>query len=72
VFALQSIAAQPERPERAGHHGAAEASGFSLHAGLDIQPGERAELERLRRYVSRSPADLMARLAGLVPPPRTG
>ena len=55
VFTLQSIAAQPERPERAGRHGAAEAGGFSLHAGLDIQPGERAKLERLCRYVSRPP-----------------
>ena len=55
VFRLQSIAAQPERPERAGRHGAAEAGGFSLHAGLDIQPGERAKLERLCRYVSRPP-----------------
>ena len=52
VFTLQSVAAQPEREAR---HGAAEAGGFSLHAGLDIQPGERAKLERLCRYVSRPP-----------------
>ena len=52
VFTLQSVAAQPEREVR---HGAAEAGGFSLHAGLDIQPGERAKLERLCRYVSRPP-----------------
>ncbi len=52
VFTLQSIAAQPER---AGRDGAAEAGGFSLHAGLEIQPGERARLERLCRYVSRPP-----------------
>ncbi|MFN5158651.1 MAG: transposase [Betaproteobacteria bacterium] len=52
VFTLQSIAAQPER---AGRNGAAEAGGFSLHAGLGIQPGERAKLERLFRYVSRPP-----------------
>ena len=52
VFTLQSVAAPPER---AGRHGAAEASGFSLHAGLEIQPGERAKLERLCRYVSRPP-----------------
>ena len=52
VFTLQSVPAQPERE---GRHGAAEAGGFSLHAGLDIQPGERAKLERLCRYVSRQP-----------------
>lgn len=56
MFTLQSIAAQPERPEwpeRERRHGAAEASGFAPHAGLDIQPGERARLERLCRYVRR-------------------
>jgi hypothetical protein len=49
VFTLQSIAAQHEREVR---HGAAETGGFSLHAGLAIQPRERAKLERLCRYVS--------------------
>lgn len=33
----------------------ANADGFSLHAGLDIQPHERQKLERLCRYVSRPP-----------------
>lgn len=33
----------------------ARAGGFSLHAGLGIQPGQRAKLERLCRYVSRLP-----------------
>jgi hypothetical protein len=28
---------------------------FSLHAGIDIQPGQRQKLERLCRYVSRPP-----------------
>jgi len=65
VFTLQTVPAQPEGQ---GRHGAAEASGFSLHAGLKIQPGERAKLERLCRYVSRPPV-ATARLA-LVPPPR--
>jgi Putative transposase len=36
-------------------HGAAEAGGCSLHARLGIHPGERARLERVRRYVSRPP-----------------
>ena len=30
-------------------------SGDPMHAGLDIQPGQRAKLERLCRYVSRPP-----------------
>jgi hypothetical protein len=34
---------------------AARAGGFSLHAGIDIAPGQRARLERLCRYVSRPP-----------------
>ncbi len=33
----------------------ARAGGFSLHAGIDIQPGQRAKLERLCRYASRPP-----------------
>jgi hypothetical protein len=36
-------------------NGAARAGGFSLHAGINIQPGQRAKLERLCRYVSRPP-----------------
>ena len=52
MFTLQSIAAQHEREVR---HGAAETGGFSLHAGLEIQPRERAKLERLCRYASRPP-----------------
>jgi hypothetical protein len=36
-------------------NGAARADGFSLHAGIDIAPGQRAKLERLCRYVSRPP-----------------
>ncbi len=52
LFTLQTVRAQPAG---AGRHGAAEAGGFSLHAGLEIQPGERAKLERLCRYVSRPP-----------------
>ena len=34
-------------------NGAATSGGFSLHAGIDIQPGQRAKLERLCRYASR-------------------
>lgn len=45
-----------EEPEQQGdHRGAAHAGGFSLHAGLDIQPHQREKLERLCRYVSRPP-----------------
>ena len=38
------------------------AGGFSLHAGIDIQPAQRAKLERLCRCVSR-PAVATERLA---------
>jgi hypothetical protein len=55
VFTLQTVAAQADQAEGEGCRGAAEAGGFSLHAGLDIQPGERMKLERLCRYVSRPP-----------------
>jgi hypothetical protein len=37
------------------HRSAGNAGGFSLHAGLDIQPHQREKLERLCRYVSRPP-----------------
>ena len=52
MFTLQTV---PAQPQGGGRHGTAEASGFSLHTGLEIQPGERAKLERLYRYVSRPP-----------------
>jgi hypothetical protein len=32
-----------------------QAGGFSLHADIDIEPGQRQKLERLCRYVSRPP-----------------
>ena len=52
VFTLHSV---PAPDDGAGHNGAAQGGGFSLHAGLDIQPGQRAKLERVCRYVSRPP-----------------
>ncbi|MCI0436641.1 MAG: transposase [Gemmatimonadetes bacterium] len=52
VFTLQTV---PAHEEGAGRNGAAQAGGFSLHAGRDIQPGQHAQLERLCRYVSRPP-----------------
>ena len=60
VFTLRTVPAQGE--EREARNGAAQAGGFSLHAGLDIQTGQRAKLERLCRYVSRPPL-AVARLA---------
>jgi len=59
VFTLQSVPAQGEGE---GRNGAAQAGGFSLHAGLDIEIGQHAKLERLCRYVSRAPvsADRLA------------
>ena len=53
VFTQRTVPAQGEEGE--GRNGAAQAGGFSLHAGLDIQTGQRAKLERLCRYVSRPP-----------------
>jgi hypothetical protein len=54
LFTLQTVPARLHGLE-GDHNGAARAGGFSLHAGLDIQPGQRAKLERLCRYVSRPP-----------------
>ena len=51
-FTLRTLPAQA--PDD-GAYGAAQAGGFSLHAGLDIGPGPRATLERLRRYATRPP-----------------
>lgn len=59
VFTLQSVSAQDDGE---GRNGAAQAGGFSLHSGLDIQPTQRAKLERLCRYVSR-PSLAVDRLA---------
>jgi outer membrane receptor protein involved in Fe transport len=41
--------------QQGDHRSAAEAGGFSLHAGIDIEPHQRTKLERLCRYVSRPP-----------------
>ena len=48
VFTPQSV---PTQGEGEGRNGAAQSGGFSLHAGLDIQSGQRAQLERLCRYL---------------------
>ena len=45
----------PEAEQQGDHRGAAQAGGFSLHAGIDIEPHQRPKLERLCRYVSRPP-----------------
>ena len=50
---------RPARTRPAGlegdPNGAARAGGFSLHAGIDIEPHPHEKLERLCRYVSRPP-----------------
>ncbi|MGI8843407.1 MAG: transposase [Gemmatimonadaceae bacterium] len=51
VFTLQTMPAEPEGPRR----DVAEASGFSLHAGVAAQGSQRDKLEHLARYVSRPP-----------------
>jgi len=55
LFTLQTVPARPEEDLQSDHREAANAGGFSLHAGLDIGPQQRAKLERLCRYVSRLP-----------------
>ena len=56
LFTLQTVPArEPESEQQGDGRGAANADGFSLHAGLDIQPYQREKLERLCRYVSRPP-----------------
>ncbi|MEO6081292.1 MAG: transposase [Steroidobacteraceae bacterium] len=56
LFTLQTVPPRAEEAEQQGdHRSAANAGGFSLHAGVDIQPHQREKLERLCRYVSRPP-----------------
>ncbi len=57
LFTLQTLpsSATPEAEQQGDHRGAAQAGGFSLHAGIDIEPHQRPKLERLCRYVSRPP-----------------
>ena len=69
VFALQSVPARPEEPKQ----GVAQYAGFSLHAGIGVEPDQLEKLERLTRHVNRPPVsivrlDLTAQLlvAGLV------
>jgi hypothetical protein len=51
VFALQSAPARAGEPRK----GVAQYAGFSLHAGVGVEAGQREKLERLARYVSRPP-----------------
>jgi hypothetical protein len=51
VFTLQTLPASPDEPRRE----VAEASGFSLHAGIAAKASQREKLEHLARYVSRPP-----------------
>ena len=56
LFTLQTLAARAQEAEQQGDpRSVANAGGFSLHAGLEIEPHQRAKLERLCRYVSRPP-----------------
>jgi hypothetical protein len=54
LFTLQTVPARLHGLE-GNINGAATSAGFSLHAGIDLQPGQHAKLERLYRYVSRPP-----------------
>ena len=55
LFTLQTLPASEAQRQQGDQRGAACAGGFSLHAGIDIEPHQRARLERLCRYVSRPP-----------------
>jgi hypothetical protein len=59
VFTLQTL---PPREELLSQERLARAAGFSLHAGVSAQGGERTKLEHLVRYVAR-PAVATERLA---------
>jgi hypothetical protein len=61
LFTLQTVAPRLQGLEYAPN-GAVRASGFSLHASVDIAANQRPKLERLCRYVSR-PAVASERLA---------
>jgi hypothetical protein len=50
VFTLQTL---PPREELPSEDRLARASGFSLHAGVSVNGGERTKLEHLVRYVAR-------------------
>lgn len=59
LFTLQTWPAmEPADDQQGDSRGAARAGGFSLHAGIDIAPGQRQKLERLCRYVSRPPVSI--------------
>lgn len=55
LFRLQALSAMELGNDQQGDHRGAARAGFSLHAGIDIAPGQRQKLERLCRYVSRPP-----------------
>lgn len=55
LFTLQTVPPREEPEQQGDPRGAVNAGGFSLHAGLDIQSPQREKLERLCRYVSRTP-----------------
>ncbi len=59
VFTLQTL---PAVEELASDERLARAAGFSLHAGVSVDGGERTKLEHLVRYVAR-PALAIERLA---------
>jgi len=54
LFTLQTAPPRLQGPE-GDASGAARAGGFSLHTGLNLEPAQREQLERLCRYVSRPP-----------------
>jgi Putative transposase len=55
VFSLQTV---PARGEELSKKGVTQYAGFSLHAGIGVEAGQREKLERLARYVSRPPVSV--------------
>ncbi len=56
LFTRQTVPARSPDLDESGS--AARAGRFSLDAGIDIAPGQRAKLERLCRYMSRPPVSV--------------
>ena len=51
LFTLQTLPARDDSTRTSDH--LAKAAGFSLHAGVAVEPEKRRKLERLARYITR-------------------
>ncbi len=53
AFTLQTLPARDDSTRTSDH--LAKAAGFSLHAGVAVEPEKRRKLERLARYITAPP-----------------